>query len=219
MKRISASFYSKGYMAKYNLEAAVRRLYRDINGQLMKDVGAVSVLNANEYACDDITIKVFGKSRTDVVATAKAYYMQVCAVGGGPLNTSVYKSAREVGSMYASLQLNRQRLAFACYDRSLVTVLVVEHIEVAPEHRRERIATSIMDFLLHTMPADYVASTVLPLYTPTVDKTVVSPAATNVDVAERFLESLGYRYGGAVKIDYAGTPTPAHFYSINQERA
>lgn len=219
MKRISASFYSKGYMAKYNLEAAVRRLYRDINGQLMKDVGAVSMLNANEYACDDITIKVFGKSRTDVVATAKAYYMQVCAVGGGPLNTSVYKSAREVGSMYASLQLNRQRLAFACYDRSLVTVLVVEHIEVAPKHRRERIATSIMDFLLHTMPADYVASTVLPLYTPTVDKTVVSPAATNVDVAERFLESLGYRYGGAVKIDYAGTPTPAHFYSINQERA
>lgn len=214
MKRISASFYSKGYMAKYNLEAAVRRLYRDINGQLMKDVGAVSMLNANEYACDDITIKVFGKSRTDVVATAKAYYMQVCAVGGGPLNTSIYKSAREVGSMYASLQLNRQRLAFACYDRSLVTVLVVEHIEVAPEHRRERIATSIMDFLLHTMPADYVTSTVLPLYTPSVDKTVTSPAATNVDVAERFLESLGYRYGGAVKIDYAGTPAQTPFYYV-----
>lgn len=214
MKRISASFYSKGYMAKYNLEAAVRRLYRDINGQLMKDVGAVSMLNANEYACDDITIKVFGKSRTDVVATAKAYYMQVCAVGGGPLNTSVYKSAREVGSMYASLQLNRQRLAFACYDRSLVTVLVVEHIEVAPEHRRERIATSIMDFLLHTMPADYVTSTVLPLYTPSVDKTVTSPAATNVDVAERFLESLGYRYGGTVKIDYAGAPAQTPFYYV-----
>ena len=201
-------------MAKYNLEAAVRRLYRDINGQLMKDVGAVSMLNANEYACDDITIKVFGKSRTDVVATAKAYYMQVCAVGGGPLNTSVYKSAREVGSMYASLQLNRQRLAFACYDRSLVTVLVVEHIEVAPEHRRERIATSIMDFLLHTMPADYVTSTVLPLYTPSVDKTVTSPAATNVDVAERFLESLGYRYGGTVKIDYAGAPAQTPFYYV-----
>lgn len=214
MKRISASFYSKGYMAKYNLEAAVRRVYRDIDGQVMKDVGAVSMLNANEYACDDITIKVFGKSRTDVVATAKAYYMQVCAVGGGPLNTSVYKSAREVGSMYASLQLNRQRLAFACYDRSLVTVLVVEHIEVAPEHRRERIATSIMDFLLHTMPADYVTSTVLPLYTPSVDKTVTSPAATNVDVAERFLESLGYRYGGTVKIDYAGAPAQTPFYYV-----
>ena len=214
MKRISASFYNKGYMAKYTLEAAVRRVYRDIDGQVMKDVGAVSMLNANEYACDDITIKVFGKSRTDVVATAKAYYMQVCAVGGGALNASVYKSAREVGSMYASLQLNRQRLAFACYDRSLVTVLVVEHIEVAPEHRRERIATSIMDFLLHTMPADYVTSTVLPLYTPSVDKTVTSPAATNVDVAERFLESLGYRYGGTVKIDYAGAPAQTPFYYV-----
>lgn len=214
MKRINASFYSKGYMAKYAMEAAVRRMYRDINGQLMKDVGVSGSLGANEYACDDISIKVFGRGRTDVVAVAKAYFIQVSAAAGTPLNAAVYNSAREAGSMYASLQLNRQRLAFSCCDRPFASVLVVEHIEVAPAHRHERIATSIVDYLLHAMPADYVTAAVLPLYTPVVDKTVVSPASTNTEAAEKFLESMGFHYTGPVKIDYAGTPTPTRFFTL-----
>lgn len=219
MKRINATFYSKDYRSKFSVESTVRRVFRDANGQLTRDIDSVSSLSDNELSCDKITVKVYGESRTDVVAVGTAYFMQVYATSSGPMTARVYENAREVGSAFASTQLNRLRLAFACYDKPVTSVLVLESIEVAPQYRRQRIATSVVDYLLHIIPSDYVTAVILPLYVPLVDKSVTSPAAVNTDTAEKFLECLKFKYGHKVKINFAGNPALTRFYFINRENA
>lgn len=217
MKRISGSFYSKDYQRKFTMEATIRRVFRDHTGHLVQDAGSVKTLAENEQACDDITIKVFGKTRTDVVAIAKAYVIQVYAQNVGLLKTKIFDSAREAGSCYASMQLNRQRMAISRYDKALASVLVIESIEVTQEHRRNRVATSIVDYLLHTMLTDYVTAIVPLTYMPIVSKYVASPAVTDTKAAEHFLESLQFKYGENLNINNAGVPNPLRFYYIIKE--
>lgn len=217
MKRISGSFYSKDYQHKFTMEATIRRVFRDHTGHLVQDVGAVKTLAENEQTCDDVTIKVFGKSRAEVVAIAKAYVMQVYPQNVGLMKSMTFESAREVGSCYASMQLNRQRLALSHYDKSIASVLVIESIEVTQEYRRNRVATSIVDYLLHTIKTDYVTAVIPLTYVPIVSKYVAAPAMTDTKIAEQFLEGLQFKYGDNLNIKNAGVPTPMRFYYIIKE--
>lgn len=217
MKRISGSFYSKDYQHKFTMEATIRRVFRDYTGHLVQDTGAVKKLADNEQACDDVTIKVFGKTRTDVVAIAKAYVIQVYAQNVGLMKTMNFESARDAGSCYASMQLNRQHLAISRYDKATASVLVIESIEVTQEYRRNRVATSIVDYLLHTIRTDYVTAIVPLTYVPIVSKYMASPAMTDTKAAENFLESLQFKYSENLNINNAGVPTPMRFYYIIKE--
>lgn len=217
MKRISGSFYSKDYQHKFTMEATIRRVFRDYTGHLVQDTGAVKTLAENEQACDDITIKVFGKNRTDVVAIAKAYVIQVYPQNVGLMKAMTFEGTREAGSCYASMQLNRQRLAISRYDKAIASVLVIENIEVTQEYRRNRVATSIVDYLLHTIPTEYVTAIVPLTYVPIVSKYVAAPATTDTKAAERFLENLQFKYGENLNIKNAGVPTPMRFYYIIKE--
>lgn len=218
MKRINASFYSKDYKHKFAMEATVRRAFRDHTGHLVQDgASTIKFLDENEMARDTLTIKVFGKSRNDIVAVAKAYVAQVYPQNVGLLNEAVFDSVREVGTAFASMQLNRQRLAISRYDKAVASVLIIESIEVAPEYRRNRIATSIVDYLLHTIRTEYVTAVVPLSYVPCVSKNVTVPAMADTKTAERFLESLQFKHDDNVKIKNAGMAMPMRFYHIIKE--
>ena len=115
------------------------------------------------------------------------------------------------------MQLNRQRLAISRYDKAVASVLIIESIEVAPEYRRNRIATSIVDYLLHTIRTEYVTSVVPLSYVPCVSKNVTVPAMADTKTAERFLESLQFKHDDNVKIKNAGMAMPMRFYHIIKE--
>ena len=64
-----------------------------------------------------------------------------------------------------------------------------------------------------------MAAVIIPVYTPVLDATVVSPAAIDVDAARDFLRGMDFELGGDVSILMAGTRTLMPLYVANNEEA
>ena len=220
MKRIAAFFFSNDYNQQFNMETTIHRLTCDNKGNAFGDTQEeTGKLLDNELSRDEITVKVFSGARNNVVGVAKATYITVRPESNVSMQNRVFESVEQVGSLYASMQLNRLRLSFTKYDPPSASVLVLKNIEVLPEYRGKGIATSIVDYLFHQLNPTYMAAVIIPVYTPVLDATVVSPAAIDVDAARDFLRGMDFELGGDVSILTAGTRTLMPLYVANNEEA
>lgn len=220
MKRIAASFFSNDYSGLFTMETTIFRMSCDNKGNVTRDNRTpIDKLLDNELSRDEITVKVFSGSRNAVVGLANATYITVRPESNVSMQKRVFESTEQIGSLYASMQLNRLRLSFTNYDPPFASVLVLKNIEVLPEYRGKGIATSIVDYLFHQLAPTYMVAVILPVYTPVLDASIVSPAATERNIAQNFLHNSDFEFGGDVTLLMGGVRTLLPLYTVNNEEA
>lgn len=148
---------------------------------------------------DEISVNVMNGSQT--IAKASALLSRT-KPGAAPQTSPYYDKAEEFGLDYAAAQL--AKTGSGTYSPQTASVLNLINIEVAPGHRRNGVATAIMDRLLSATRPDYAAAVVLPCYTPQVNDQITNPAATMANEVSQLLLSLGFKSCGHVRIPSGG---------------
>lgn len=213
MKRISANFYIKDFSSRLSMDATIRRLERDGQGQEFGDL-RTGHLDPIEMSRDDIVIRVFDGKRSSVVAHCHATLSSVAPSVGVQMNTETFPSGRMAGLKYASMQLNMDKNTYSKYDEAHNTVLIIESIEVMDGYKMEGIGSSILDFLIKTVSPDYVTVTLCSCYMPSVKTNSIVPAETDLTAMFHFLKALHFTNLGKINVDNAGTVMPLSFFVV-----
>lgn len=154
---------------------------------------------------DDISVNVTHTGKP--VAKAQALFSRAGQEANYNPGPAIYTSAAQFGAHYVAAQLFMQKSGSNVYCPPSMSVLTLMQIEVAPGFRRDGIATAVMDYLIHALKPEHIATVVLPCYTPQVNKEVTNPAATDAAQVAKWLRAYGFESCGNVLVPTGG-PTP-----------